>query len=136
MIDKETVENFLKLYKDISSRIEIIFYDYFELIYHKKPGHIEEWNIDEEDNTIYIRYDDSMRGCYEANSISLPVEYLWTEDYKTLIIERHREEQEAKKRREEELVAKRTQELLAKEKELYLKLRRKYEKNTSDSITT
>ncbi len=110
---KERIEHIEREKEWLDGRVREIFTKYCEIYGIFLAHGIDSWEI--WGNALDIRQDITCRGCYDTESHTLPVEYLYTEDYEPLIkrdFEKHQQEEKERKVKELEYeIQKTTQQL-------------------------
>lgn len=128
-MNKEELRSFINNYQNVEEKINHIF---------NVLQTIDKWywttgrgiiNFDIQDGWIMVNYNDSTMGCWDEDSTSFDAEWLLFSDEELIEIAKQdkikREDEERKK--EEELKKIESENIEKKEKELYEKLKAKFE---------
>ena len=82
-----------------------------------------------EGGSVMVTYDTSCRGCYDSDSFEFPLIWLTKteEELKELIGDKQQKEEELKRQKEEERKRKEKEEEEKRQRELYMRLKEKFE---------
>jgi len=118
------IENYGRLIALVKEKIKVIHK--FDSQYNTNHG-IEE--IVFEDDSVYVRYDDTCRGCYDSSSFSFPLSYLTVQDdeLKDIVIAAKELRIEQEKRAKEERQQKDKEDSEKRDREQYKRLKKKFE---------
>lgn len=129
---KERIDHIESENEWLENRVSSIFSKYCQVYSINEAYGVDSWEI--WDDKIEIIQNVSCRGCYDVEKRSLPVEYLYSDDYESLIerdFQNEQKEKEQEKEREQALKAQRREEKaqLREEKDRaeYKRLKQKFE---------
>jgi len=125
---KERIDHIESEKEWLDDHISEIFAKYRE-IYGISGNGVYDWEL--WSKTLVINQDVSCRGCHDTWRHDLPLEYLYSEDYESLIrrdFEKHQQEEKIRKDEEEEAREKAREE---RDKKDYERLKKKFEGDIS-----
>ena len=127
---EERIDHFLTEQEWLNERIDRIFEMYCKIFDIHRAYGVESWEI--YGNHLTIIQDTSCMGCYNNESHSLPIEYLYNENYEELMKRDYDEKLLKKKEAQKQEAERRAVEREKNERATYERLRSKFEGENHD----
>lgn len=127
---KERIDHIMKEQEWLENRMSSIFSSYCQIYGIREAYGVDSWEI--WSDKLEIIQDTTCKGCYDCDRHNLPLKYLYSDDYESLIKQDFIEEQ---KRKEDEKQAKKKEQIRnreEKERETYQRLKAKFEGEMND----